>query len=120
MTVFRVVFFFWPVISIYGPSIGTHLSTQMDSSWCLLPPFVLPRPRAFSVHALSWETHKNALNQGPVLLLVSYLGGSAGDQLQLLILGPDLLSQIPPETWTPQNLIGRMTGNGPPSVVSSG
>ena len=48
-----------------------------------------PRPKAFSVHALSWETHKNAVNQDPLLLLVSYLGASAGDQLQLLSLGPD-------------------------------
>lgn len=81
---------------------GTHLSTKIGFQPVSSPSFCpCPRRKAFSVHALSWETHKNAVNQGPLLLLVSYLGASAGDQLQLLSLGPDPLSQIPPERRGP-------------------
>lgn len=91
---------------------GWHLSAKVDSSakvsgglaghllgWRLLPPLSLPRLKTSSAHASGWEipltTRTRKLwslclspNQGPMLLLVSCLEASAGDQSQLLSLGP--------------------------------
>ena len=66
---------------------GTSLSQggfQLASS----PSCPSPKLRAFSEHVSGQEIHKNAPSQGPLLPLVSHLKMSAGDQLQLLSLGP--------------------------------
>ena len=40
----------WPVICIFGTGVQAHLSAKMDSSWHLLPPFVLPLDWGPSLH----------------------------------------------------------------------
>ena len=67
-----------------------HASLSQDGLQLASSPSFCPSPslRASSAHVLGWEIHKNAPNQGPMLLLVSHLKASSGDQLQLLSLGP--------------------------------
>ena len=82
-----------------GLSLANHLhiwswcaqaSLSQDGFQLVSSPSFCPSPRlrAFSVHVLGREIHKNAPSQVPVFLLVSHLEASAGDQLQLLSLGP--------------------------------
>ena len=95
--------------------------------------FVLPRLKASSAHASGWEipltTRTRKLwslclspNQGPMLLLVSCLEASAGDQLQLLSPGPVYLPHHHDTSSKDQECWGKLVSYSPknPTLCSEG